>query len=102
MTRSLRIVVADDEPRMLAYFQKILPRLGHQVVAAAKTGQELVEHCRGARPDLVITDINMPDLDGIDAAMQIYQSGPVPVILVSAYHDPELIKRAEANHILAY
>ena len=46
MTRVLRIAVADDEPRMRAYFQKILPRLGHQVVAVARTGRELVEQCR--------------------------------------------------------
>jgi response regulator NasT len=102
MTRPLRIVVADDEPDMRDYFRKILPRLGHQVVAAAETGRELVELCRTAGPDLVITDIKMPDLDGIDAATEIYQQRPVPVVLVSAYHDPELIARAEADHILGY
>jgi two-component system, response regulator PdtaR len=102
MKRALCIAVADDEPDMRDYFRKILPRLGHQVVVAAETGRELVELCRKTGPDLVITDIKMPDMDGIDAATQIYRERPVPVILVSAYHDPELIARAEADHILGY
>jgi response regulator NasT len=102
MTRVLRIVVADDEPDMRDYFRKMLPRLGHQVVAVAADGRELVEQCRATRPDLVITDIKMPDMDGIDAAQQIYSECPVPVILVSAYHDAGLIARAEADHILGY
>ena len=102
MTRSLRIAVADDELDMRDYFQQILPALGHQVVAVARDGRELVEKCRTVGHDLVITDIKMPDMDGIDAAIQIYRNGPVPVILVSAYHDPEFIHRAEADHILAY
>ncbi len=102
MNRALCIVVADDEPDMRDYFRKILPRLGHQVVGAAETGRELVELCRRAGPDLVITDVKMPDMDGIDAATRIYQERPVPVILVSAHHDPELIARAEADHILGY
>src|SRR5207244_3691974 len=58
--------------------------------------------CRVLRPDLVITDIKMPDMDGIDAASRIYRDAPVPVILVSAHHDAEFIRRAEAEHILAY
>jgi response regulator NasT len=102
MSRSLRIAVADDEPRMREYFARILPRLGHEVVAAASTGRELVERCLQLHPDLIVTDINMPDLDGIDAANELYRHEPVPVILVSAHHDPELIRRAEADHILAY
>jgi two-component system, response regulator PdtaR len=102
MSPSLRVVVADDEPDMRDYFQKALPRLGHQVVGAAQNGRELVELCRALRPDLVITDIKMPDLDGIDAAVQVYRERPVPVILVSAYHDAGLIQRAEADHILGY
>jgi response regulator NasT len=102
MNRSLRIVVADDEPRMRQYFQKILPRLGHEVVGVAETGRRLVEECAKAQPDLVITDINMPELDGIDAANEIYEQGPVPVILVSAHSDDSLIQRAEDDHILGY
>lgn len=98
----LRIAVADDEPDMRDYFQKSLLRLGHKVVAVAQNGRELVEQCRAVHPDLVITDIKMPDLDGIDAAIQIYQDEAIPVILVSAYHDTELIRRAEADHILGY
>ena len=87
---------------MQDYFRRSCPVLGHEVVAVARTGRELVEQCRATHPDLVITDIKMPDMDGIDAAAQIYRDGPIPVILVSAYHDAEFIGRAEADHILAY
>lgn len=102
MSNGLRIVVADDELEMRDFFEKILPRFGHQVVAVAENGAELVEHCRRLKPDLIITDIKMPDLDGIEACNQICQERAVPVILVSAYHDPALIARAEADHVLAY
>lgn len=102
MNKSLRIAVADDEPDMRDYFERMLPRMGHQVVAVAENGRELIEHCLALHPDLVITDINMPQLDGNAAAVAIFQQFPVPVILVSAYHDRELIERAEADHIQAY
>jgi response regulator NasT len=102
MSQNLRIAVADDELDMRDYFQKILPVLGHSVVSAACTGKELLDHCRKHRPDLVITDVKMPDMDGIDAACELYRNSPIPVILVSAYHDSELIARAEADHIMAY
>jgi response regulator NasT len=102
MTRSFRIAVADDEPRMREYYQNILPLLGHQVIFAARTGRELVQFCQGTRPDLVVTDIKMPDLDGIDAISEIGRKEPIPAILVSAYHDPELIERTRGEQVLAY
>ena len=102
MTRSLKIAVADDEKDMRDYFHEILTHLGHEVVVIAGTGKELVDRCSSIQPDLVITDIKMPDMDGIDAAVHLYEKSPVPVILVSAYHDPEFIRRAEADHIMAY
>jgi len=102
MNQNLRIAIADDEPDMRDYFQNVLPRLGHTVVSVAQNGRELVEQCRTLHPDLVITDIKMPDVDGIDAAVQIYRENPIPVILVSAYHDAALIERAEMDHVMGY
>lgn len=102
MTSTLRIAVADDEPEMRDYFQETLTALGHEVVGAADNGAALVELCRETRPDLAITDIKMPDMDGIEAATKIREDQPVPVILVSAFHEPELIQRALQDHVLAY
>lgn len=102
MSAPLNIAIADDESDMRQFLQEALTDLGHRVVFVASTGSELVQGCRRLKPNLVITDIKMPDLDGIDAARQICQEGPIPVILISAYHNAELIARAEEDHILAY
>lgn len=102
MLRPLRIAIADDEQDMRDYFERILPILGHQVVATAATGEELIEQCRLTDPDLVITDLKMPQMDGIEAAAHLLREKPVPVILVSAYHDPELQRRAESRNVMAY
>ena len=103
MSRSLRVIVADDERYMRDYLQELLPRLGHQV-AAAENGRQLVELCRAFPPDLVIADIKMgDDLDGIAAAAEVNRAREVPVILVSAHHDAELRARArEGGRIMAY
>jgi response regulator NasT len=98
----MRILVADDETRMQAYYRTVLAAAGHEVVGIAGTGRELVEQCGRLAPDLVISDIKMPDMDGIEASTHICRDQPIPVILVSAYHDPELIERAEGDHVLAY
>jgi response regulator NasT len=102
MKRPLRIAIADDEIDMRDYLARILPRLGHEVVSAAANGKELVVHCQQLHPDLVITDIRMPEMDGIDAAIVICREQPIPIILISAFHDPNLIARAEQDHVLAY
>jgi response regulator NasT len=79
-----------------------LPALGHRVVGVARTGTELVQQCRDTKPDLVITDIKMPDMDGIDAAAEVCRDRLVPVILVTAYQEPELLDRAGADHVVGY
>ena len=102
MSQALRIGVADDEPEMLDYYQHTLAALGHEVVAKAPNGGELVAQCKQVHPDLVITDIKMPDKDGLEAAAEISREKPTPVVLVSAYHDQDLIHRALQDHVLAY
>ena len=100
--KALRIAVADDEADMLQYYRETLSLLGHEVVVAAENGRQLVEECLAAQPELVITDIKMPEMDGIEAAGKLSQSMAVPVILVSAFYDAELIERATRDHVVAY
>jgi two-component system, response regulator PdtaR len=102
MTQALRIAVADDEPRMLEFFGMVLEQLGHELIVKAANGKELVDHCRDLRPDLIITDIRMPDMDGLEAVKQIAVDQVIPVILVSGYHDPQSIEAAMRENVLAY
>ncbi len=102
MNRSLRIVVADDEADLRDFLKETLSVLGHEVVGVAENGRELIELSRDTRPDLVISDIKMPEVDGIDAAIEICKNGSVPIILVSAFHDSDLLARAGESHVLAY
>lgn len=100
--RNLRIAIADDERDMREYLQEALPRLGHEVVASAASGRELAEKCQSIAPDLIITDIRMPERDGIEAACDICRVKPAPTILISAYCDQELLDRLSTDHIMGY
>jgi two-component system, response regulator PdtaR len=100
--QSLRVIAADDEPAMRYVYEKMLPALGHQLIAVASSGDELIETCEKQKPDLIITDIRMPGRDGIDAAEQLWLRYNVPVLLVSAYRDYDLLQRAQADPIFGY
>jgi AmiR/NasT family two-component response regulator len=102
MTHVLRIAVADDEPRMLQFYDMALGQLGHEVVVKAENGRMLLEECRNKHPDLVITDIKMPDMDGLEAVTLLRNEQPIPVILVSAFNDSDYVEKAVRSHVLAY
>jgi response regulator NasT len=98
----LRIAVADDEQDMRQFFQELLPYMGHEVVGIVETGRQLAECCRIHNPDVVITDIKMPDMDGIEAAAVVNRERQVPVVLVSGHTDGELLARSGAEYIMSY
>lgn len=88
MTKSLRIAVADDEPEIRDFFRRFLPRIGHSVVGEACDGAQLVELCKAEHPDLVITDLAMPEMDGASAIAAIANCSKTPVIIVSSHDRP--------------
>jgi len=102
MTQSLRIAVADDEPDTREFFERYLPRLGHQVASVAETGAELVERCRLARPDLIITDIRMPGMNGLEAVETIFREQAVPAIVVTAHADEQWVEKARQAGVFSY
>jgi AmiR/NasT family two-component response regulator len=99
---TLRILIADDESIRLLSLRKQLAALGHVVVAEASTGDEAVALAASALPDLAILDIKMPVMDGIEAAEKITQARPIPIILLTAYDEAQLVERAAEANISAY
>jgi two-component system, response regulator PdtaR len=99
---SLRILIADDESIRLLSLRAQLAALGHRVVAEASTGEEAVALAVSTQPDLAILDIKMPLVDGIEAAERITQARPIPIILLTAYSEAQLVERAAQANISAY
>src|SRR5262245_20780347 len=98
----LRIAVADDEPEECEYLREMLTRIGHEV-ALARSGRQLLEQCRAQSVDLVIVDIKMPDMDGLEAAAALNEADKqTPVILISGYANPQWLARAASQPIMAY
>lgn len=98
----LRILIADDESIRLLSLGSQLAALGHQVVAEATRGDEAVQLAARCMPDLAILDIKMPVMDGIEAAERITQARPIPIILLTAYSEAQLVERAARANISAY
>jgi AmiR/NasT family two-component response regulator len=99
---ALRIIVADDDERMREFYREVLTRMGHVVVGAAGDGRALVETCLEEEADLVVTDIRMPELDGIQAAQIVSHHVELPFLFVSAFYDDSLIDEASKAFSYGY
>jgi AmiR/NasT family two-component response regulator len=98
----LRIVIADDEPIIRMDLRRTLENMGHVVTGEAGDGKQAVEMTRDSKPDVVILDIKMPGMDGIDAAKLISTEAIAPVLLLTAYSQKDLVERARDAGVFAY
>lgn len=98
----LRVVIADDESIIRLDLKETLQRMGHQVIAEAGDGRTAVELVRRHKPDLVVLDVKMPELDGVDAAKEISREKLAPVLLLTAYSQQDLVQRAMDAGVFAY
>jgi response regulator NasT len=97
-----RVLIAEDNELVSLTLEEQLTNLGYTVVGVARTGVEAVRLCTQLSPDIVIMDIQMPELGGDAAAQQIARHHPTPVIMLTAYSDSEHIRKAEASGALGY
>ena len=98
----MRILIAEDETIIRLDLKALLERAGFEVCAEAKDGQEAVELARAERPDLAIMDVKMPRLDGIEAARRILDERPIPIVMLTAYGQQELVARAVEAGVFGY
>src|SRR2546430_16800837 len=98
----MRVLVAEDETIIRLDLRDLLERTGFEVCAEARDGEEAVELARSARPDVAIMDVKMPRLDGIEAARRILDERPIPIVMLTAYGQDELVGRAVEAGVFGY
>ncbi len=98
----MRILVAEDETIIRLDLRELLERAGLEVCAEARDGLEAVELARSEQPDLAIMDVKMPRADGIEAARRMLAERPIPIVMLTAYGQQELVARAVEAGVFGY
>ncbi|HYP19138.1 MAG TPA: response regulator [Chloroflexia bacterium] len=96
------VVIADDDPIIRMDLREMLGGMDYEVAGEASDGKSAVELARKLKPDLVIMDIKMPELDGIEAARMLTAEEVAPVLMLTAYSDPDLVQRATQAGVINY
>ena len=98
----MKILVAEDETIIRLDLRGLLERAGYEVVAEARDGEEAVELARQHEPDLAVLDVKMPRLDGIEAARRMLEERPIPIVMLTAFDQRELVERAAEAGVYGY
>jgi two-component system, response regulator PdtaR len=98
----MRILVAEDETIIRLDLRGLLERAGHEVVGEARDGEEAISLARELEPDLAVMDVKMPRVDGIEAARQMLEERPIPIVMLTAFGQRELVDRAAEVGVYGY
>jgi response regulator NasT len=97
-----RLLIAEDNDLLALTLEEQLKGLGYDVVGIARTGTEAVQLAARLKPDLILMDIRMPEMDGTEAAARIRDQNPLPIIMLTAYYDNETVRKADAAGVMNY
>jgi response regulator NasT len=98
----VKVLIAEDETIIRLDLRALLERAGFEVCAEARDGEEAVELARETEPEVAVLDVKMPRLDGIEAARRILDERPIPIVMLTAYGQEELVSRAIEAGVFGY
>ena len=97
MSNDIRILIAEDNALLRGVLRDALEEAGMTVVGEASDGNEAIAVAEQTRPDIVVMDMRMPNMDGIEATERISRAPwAMPVVVLSAYDEPQMIEAALA------
>lgn len=100
--KKLRILLVDDESIIRLDLREMLKEHGHEIVGEAYDGEMAIELANQLNPDLIVMDIKMPKMDGLEAISRINQNRRIPTVMLTAYSQPELVERAVSLGVFAF
>ena len=98
----MRVLIAEDETLIRLDLRGLLESAGFDVCAEARDGEEAVALARDTEPDVALLDVKMPRLDGIEAARRILEERAIPIVMVTAYGERELVSREVEAGVFGY
>ncbi|MBF0409534.1 MAG: hybrid sensor histidine kinase/response regulator [Candidatus Riflebacteria bacterium] len=100
--KNLKVLIVEDNILVVEFIKKLVVKFGHSIAGIASDGKTAVDMASNIRPDLVLMDIGLPVIDGIEAARMITESNPTPIIMLTSYDDLELVEKASTVGAGAY
>jgi PAS domain S-box-containing protein len=101
-SQPVKVLIVDDVDLVVEWIQGQLEQLGYQVIDVAVDGLQAIDSTKRLHPDVIVTDINLPKLDGLEVARRIRKECPTPVVVLTPYDSPELVARAGDVGVGAY
>ena len=97
-----RVLVVDDELLVAQGIMSTLKTLGFDIVGPCKNGEEAIANCREDKPDIVLMDIQMPVMNGMQAAQIIFPELDIPVVMLTAYSDDTYLRNCVAAGVFGF
>ena len=100
--KPLKVLIVDDQDSIRELLQRQLEKIGHMVIGKASNGLQAIELTGSLQPDIVLMDIEMPKMDGLQATKNIMDKYPRPIILLTSHEDPDMVRQASQSGAGAY
>lgn len=98
----MRVFIADDEPLVLLGFRKMVAACGHEVVGTASTGPEALQAILQLVPDVIMMDVNLPDMDGLTVIETIQKTLQIPAVVITGQRDQRILDRVSSGGVFGY